>query len=281
MKSASKMTVNAILLMGFVIACSTSPTGRQQLKVVGQSEMAQMGAQSFAQIKKQQRVSKDPAVNSYVQCITDALVKAFKVKDAPKNLEVSVYEDAPERWEVRVFDDPSANAFALPGGYIGVHTGLLKVAQTPDQVAAVIGHEIGHVIADHGNERVSQNVLAQTGMSIASLVISGESQEGQLALAALGVGTQFGILLPYSRAHESEADILGIRYMAHAGFDPRASVELWKNMKKASGGAPPEFMSTHPNPDTRIERLEDEMSNSLKIYQNARNQGRSPNCRRP
>jgi predicted Zn-dependent protease len=160
-------------------------------------------------------------------------------------------------WEVVVFRDDSANAFALPGGKIGVHTGLLKVAQNQDQLAAVIGHEIAHVLAEHGKERVSEQLVAQGGMSLLSAVIGNpEDPRHGLLMGALGLGAQFGVLLPHSRAQESEADIVGLDYMAKAGFDPRQSVNLWQNMAAAGGGQQPEFMSTHPSHGTRIQNLQ-------------------------
>ena len=187
----------------------------------------------------------------------------------------------PSRWELQVFEDDSANAFALPGGKIGVHTGLLRVARTPGQLAAVLGHEVGHVLARHSNERVSQQLGAQLGLLTAGSLIGAISQTGspdqQLIYQALGVGTQLG-LLKFSRLQESEADGIGLELMAQAGFDPRESIELWKNMEHASQGQPPEFLSTHPSHGTRIADLSAGMPEAQQSWKRATSAGRQPRC---
>jgi predicted Zn-dependent protease len=207
--------------------------------------MSQLGAQSFEQMKQQQKISQDAKTNAYVQCVTNSITQHI-----PKQ--------GFDEWEVVVFESDQVNAFALPGGKIGVYTGLLKVAVNQDQLATVIGHEIAHVIADHSNERLSQTQLANTGLSITSVAL-GASEYAQyqgMTMAALGLGVQYGVILPYGRTQESEADIVGLRYMADAGFDPNQSVNLWQNMAKASGGnQPPELLSTHPSHNTRIQDL--------------------------
>jgi predicted Zn-dependent protease len=207
--------------------------------------MSQLGAQSFEQMKQQQKISQDAKTNAYVQCVTNSITQHI-----PKQ--------GFDEWEVVVFESDQVNAFALPGGKIGVYTGLLKVAVNQDQLATVIGHEIAHVIADHSNERLSQTQLANTGLSITSVAL-GASEYAQyqgMTMAALGLGVQYGVILPYGRTQESEADIVGLRYMADAGFDPNQSVNLWQNMAKASGGSqPPELLSTHPSHNTRIQDL--------------------------
>lgn len=230
------------VLLGLTAACAISPTGRRQLKLFSEDQMTQMGIQSFDAIKQEQTVSTDPAVNAYVGCVTDALRQVVDVR----------WQDD---WEVVVFQDPTANAFALPGRKIGVHTGLLKIARTQGQLAAVIGHEIGHVLAGHGNERVSQQAAAQAGMQAASIFVDPSTASGQTTMAALGIGAQYGVLLPFSRTHESEADSIGLDLMSRAGFDPAQAVELWKNMGAAGGQQPPEWTSTHPSHARRIEDL--------------------------
>lgn len=175
-----------------------------------------------------------------------------------------------------VFDSDQVNAFALPGGKIGVYTGLLNVAVNQDQLATVIGHEVAHVLADHSNERLSQSQLANTGLSITSVALgSSEYKQYQgMTMAALGLGVQYGVILPYGRTQESEADIVGLEYMAKAGFDPNQSVDLWKNMAKASGGnQPPELLSTHPSHSTRIKDLQ------TKITTLPRSNVAKPNCK--
>jgi predicted Zn-dependent protease len=185
----------------------------------------------------------------------------------------------PQHWEVEVFAEPSANAFALPGGKIGVHTGMLEVARTPDQLATVLAHEVAHVAAQHSNERLSRSSLAELGLGVAELMVGADTPARQQLMALLGLGTQVGVLLPFDRAQESEADLLGLQMMARAGFDPRGSVELWRAMEEAGGGAPPEFLSTHPSSATRIQQLQRAMPQALALYQRARERGRDPDCR--
>jgi len=250
------------------LACATSPTGRSQLKLFSDQDMAQLGSQSFQQLKQQQKVSNDAEINAYVQCVADALTQGL----------------APEwraGWEVVVFEDDSANAFALPGRRIGVHTGLLDVAQTPDQLASVMGHEVSHVQAHHGNERMSQQVAAQVGLAVAAATTDSDTTAGRATLAALGLGTQFGVLLPFSRSHESEADLLGLELMARSGFEPEQSVVLWQNMAAASGGQPPEWMSTHPSHRTRIEDLRTALPTAGALRNAAHENGRKPDCKPP
>ena len=250
-----------LALLLALAGCATSPTGRSQLLVLSASQMDAMGVQAFEQLRKEQPVENDPKINAYVNCIADAITAEVK--------------DQRTSWEVVVFKDDSPNAFALPGGKMGVHTGMLKVAENQHQLAAVLGHEVGHVLAQHSNERVSQQQLANIGLSVAGQV----GQLGAPAMQALGLGAQVGFLLPYSRLHESEADIIGVDLMARAGFDPRESVELWRNMGKQGGSKPPEFLSTHPSGTTRIDQLQSEMSKALPKFEKARRQGKSPQCK--
>jgi predicted Zn-dependent protease len=262
------LLVCAGVLLGLTLACAVSPTGRRQLKLFSEEQMATLGAQSFDTIKQDRTVSTDPATNRYVQCVTEALRQVVDPRWQ-------------SNWEVVVFEDPTANAFALPGRKIGVHTGLLRVARTPDQLAAVVGHEIGHVLAGHSNERVSQEYAAQAGLQIAASMTDPNTAMGQSTLAALGLGAEYGVLLPYSRAHESEADQIGVDLMAKAGFDPAQSVVLWENMQAASGQQTPEWMSTHPSNQTRIAALKALVPAAEAERQKARAAGRVPACTPP
>lgn len=253
-----------------LFACATSPTGRSQLTLFPESQMAQMGAASFTSMQESQKLDNNPRNATYVNCVVDALIPELNaIAPAMRSTQ----------WEVKIFAEDSANAFALPGGKIGVHTGMLKVAENQHQLASVIGHEIGHVWAKHSNERVSQGFLTQTGMQLAAVAAGDMTSEKQQLLGLLGVGAQVGIILPFSRKHESEADEIGLELMARAGFDPRQSVELWKNMQKAGSGSTPEFLSTHPGTDSRIRDLNAKMDRALKIYQQAQASGKRPNCR--
>lgn len=255
-----------------VTACAVSPTGRKQLAFIPDDQLTAMGAQAFSDIQKEEPVEKNPAIVGYVQCVADALIALPEVREVQ-----------PE-WEVTVFASDTVNAFALPGGKIGVYTGLLGVAENPSQLAAVMGHEVAHVLARHGNERMSQEVAVGQTMGLIEAWLSSGGGGGagqQVALAALGVGAKVGILLPFSRTHESEADAMGKSLMAKAGFDPRESVTLWQNMGKAGNGGTPEFLSTHPSHDTRIRDLQAGMDTAIALYEDARKAGRTPQCNRP
>jgi len=260
----------AITVIVLLTACATSPTGRSQLILIGDQQMNQMGITSFDELKTSQKISTNRKQKQYIECVSFAIINALPDQ----------WRD--NQWEVVVFEDDSANAFALPGGKIGVHTGLLKVAQTQSQLAAVLGHEVAHVLARHGAERVSLQMAAQTGLQVAD-VLSQQKIEGstgrQLLMAGLGLGAQVGVMLPFSREHENEADRFGLNLMAAAGFNPVESVQLWKNMAQASSGSrPPEFLSTHPEPENRIIKLSSYMDYAIEIQQQARRNGLNPQC---
>jgi predicted Zn-dependent protease len=263
-----KKWLSAITLC-LVTACAVSPTGRKQLLLMGNNDVAQMGLSSFQQIKQKERVSSDPIQNHYVQCVAQAITQAIPAQYANTN---------PGEWEVVVFDSKEVNAFALPGGRIGVYTGLLKVAKNQDQLAAVIGHEVSHVLAQHSNERLSQSQVANMGMAAADSILKNSATKAP-AMAALGMGVQYGVLMPYSRAHETEADVLGLQLMAIAGFNPKESVSLWQNMAAASNGqAPMEILSTHPSDQTRINKLQSLIPQVMPMYQQAQAGGAHPQC---
>lgn len=253
------------------LACATSPTGRMQIITESEATMAQMGIAAFEEIKAERTRSDNAAQRRLVQCVADSITNVLRPEDMNGVLVQS--------WQTELFEDESANAFALPGGRMGVHTGLLDVTESPAQLAAVMGHEVGHVLARHGAERVSSGKLSTFGMGVAQIWASGNPEGRADILQALGVGVQLG-MLKYSRTHESEADEIGLMLMARAGFDPREAVALWQNMGRASGGAaPPEFLSTHPSGTTRIAELREAMPRAMEKYEEARAAGRRPSCR--
>ncbi|GLP97088.1 M48 family metallopeptidase [Paraferrimonas sedimenticola] len=246
-------------------ATHTSPTGRGQMLLFSEAQMNQMGEQSFEQIKKQEKVSTDPKATAYVNCIANAIIKELPTQ---------------QQWETVTFDSEQLNAFALPGGHIGVYTGLMKAATNQHQLAAVIGHEIGHVLARHGNEQVSRGQLSSAGLQIANIALQGQTPvEREMAMTALGAGLQLGLMLPFSRAQETESDEIGAELMARAGFNPAEAITLWENMGKLSGGAPPELLSTHPSSSTRIQDLRNLQAKVQPIYESARAAGKRPNCK--
>lgn len=252
----------SVLATCLLSACVTSPTGRSQLVFMPDAQINQMGLQAFDNLKKQKPISTSSKYNQLANCIAGAIT-----------------QETGGNWEIVVFEDASPNAFALPGNKIGVHTGMLALVDNQDQLAAVIGHEIGHVLARHSNERASQEFAVSQGMGIIQAVSAPQTALGQTALGMLGIGAQYGILMPYSRTHESEADMIGVDLMAKAGFDPRQSIGLWQKMEQASKGQQPiEFMSTHPSNSTRIQQLEQHMPQAMGLFQQAQAQGKQPRC---
>lgn len=256
----------ACALLPLLAACATSPTGRNQLMLVSDSQIQQMGITSFNEMRKAGKFAKAPRERAYATCVADALIG---VLPAPWNS---------NKWEVQIIDDDTPNAFALPGGRIGVNKGMFKIATDENQLAVVLGHELSHVVARHGAERVSDNMATQLGVTAASAYGATRGMDPNAMQALLGVGSQVGILLPFSRAQESEADVMGQRVMAEAGFNPKAAVTLWQKMDKASGGSGNSFLSTHPSPGQRISRLDSGAAQLMPVYEKARRNGHKPSC---
>ncbi|MDI4659498.1 MULTISPECIES: M48 family metallopeptidase [Cobetia] len=248
-------------------ACASSPLGRSQLTLYSDQELEKMGEASFSKYQQELPVV-EGRQDAYVSCVADAVTAKV-----PASYGIS-------GWQVKVFEDESANAFALPGGYIGVNTGLLEVAENQDQLATVIGHEIAHVLARHANERVSTQSLTSAGLSLTQALAGLEGTGGDQLMGLLGMGAEYGVLKPFSRSHESEADLLGLDLMAEAGFDPRASIKLWANMNAAGGAQPPVWMSTHPSDEQRMAALNERLETALPTYQQARAAGEKPDCNR-
>lgn len=269
------MRLGSFRILGFlwvalgVAACSTTMTGRRQLTLIDDDRMDAMGLAAFASLKQQGKLSEDVMVNEYVQCIAKAVLEVIPKGVGPKG----------NKWEALVFDDPTPNAFALPGGKIGVHTGMLDVATTPGQLAAVLGHEVAHVLLRHGNERMSQAILADTAISASSVAAGAAAPEYQrMIVGGLGVGAQYGVLLPFSRKHEVEADQVGQIFMAQAGFYPAEAITLWQRMAEAGNEAPEQWQSTHPSDETRIARLRRNLPKAMRAYEKARAAGKDPMC---
>lgn len=253
----------------FLSACGTSPTGRHQLLLFPEAQVARMGETAYTQMRQKEPIVENSPLSRYVTCVANAVTAVVPAPEGGGN------------WEVTVFQGNDINAFALPGGKIGVYAGLLQAAQTPAQLAAVIGHEIAHVQAHHANARLSAQYATETGLALIQALGEGTAAEGRQAMALLGLGVQVGVLLPFSRSQETEADILGLRYMAQAGFDPNAAVTLWQNMARLSGPRPPALLSTHPAGEQRIRTLSENTPQVLPLYRQAQAAGRSPACRPP
>lgn len=268
---SKKMIATAIALAVTVTSsCATSPSGRKQLTLFSADEVAQVGAASFEELKKTQPISKDAALNRYVQCVANQVTA-----QVPKDVHSG-------SWEVVVFESEQVNAFALPGGKIGVYTGILNVARDQHQLAAIIGHEVAHVIANHSNERMSSQAVTQAGLGLTQQMLGGVKPETQtMILGSLSIGAQYGILMPYSRSHEAEADVIGQELMAQSGFKPESAVYLWQNMAALGQSAPPELLSSHPSNETRIEGLSNYLSTTQPLYENRKKLGNLPQCIKP
>lgn len=243
-----------------VIGCATNPyTGEQQLMLVSREEAAQMGLQARNEVLKKQNVTKDPR---YTGPVISAGTRITSLSGLPN------YD-----WEFNVIKDDTLNAFALPGGYTFIYTGLWELANGSEaELAAVIGHEIAHIIARHGSERMSLGMASQLGKQLAATALGGGSQMSNLFMVAYDVGASVGVILPYSREHELEADEIGTKLMARAGYDPRNALKFWKKMaaQKDGGGGQPAFLSTHPATNARINHLESLMPEAMELYRQAR-----------
>lgn len=260
--------LSVVMIAATMTACETNPyTGRRQLLMTSVAQEMDLGAQAYNQVKSDPKVSlsQDPRETEPVKRVAARIIEAAKR---------SKYAEMAKQfqWEVTVIkDDKTMNAFALPGGKIAVYTGIFPVAKTEAGLAAVMGHEVVHALARHGAERMSQGQLTNAALQVAGAAIGASGSSpllSQTAMAALGAGAQVGVLLPFSRSHESEADYIGILLAADAGYDPRESVHLWERMEQLSGGGgPSEFLSTHPGHDTRIQQLKKWMPEALALYQ--------------
>ena len=258
-----------LLLNILIVGCQTNPyTQRSQLLLMPSGQMNQMGAAQYSAVLQDPKVviSKDPKEIEPVKRVAARIIEAAKR---------SKYGDVAKAfdWEVTVIkDDNTKNAWALPGGKIAVYTGIFPMAKNEAGLAAIMGHEVVHALAEHGGERMSQGLVAQFGMTAAAIVLSTQGQNpalNALAMQAMGLGVQTGVLLPFSRKHESEADYIGILLAGDAGYDPREAIHIWERMAAASDGAPPEFLSTHPAHETRIADLTKWMPEAMELYEKA------------
>lgn len=252
--SRRRFMVALVGVSGTVLVAGCDETGIG-LNLVPEEQVRQLSLESWQRIKADTRRSDNARYQQIADRVAADILRAGG-------------ED-PGAWEVVVFEGEEANAFALPGGKIGVFEGMFRYAENEDQLAAVIGHEIGHNQAEHAHERLSTQAATDVGLQLISTALQlGNIGYANEIAALLGAGAQYGVILPYGRSQELEADKIGLRNMAQAGYDPRASIELWQNMKRA-GATPPGFLSTHPAPDARIEALRELMPQALEIYQGA------------
>jgi predicted Zn-dependent protease len=230
--------VAATAVVGVAAACTTPnpETGRDQFIIVDEAQLQQASMQAWAQMRQQVPLWNNPAAQRRLETVGRRIVNAAGRGN--------------QNWEFALFNSDQKNAFVLPGGQVGFYRGLYEISERDDWMATVLGHEVGHVTGRHAAERYSREVATQTALQVAGTQIN-----SQLAMAALGLGAQVGVSLPFSREQEAEADILGLRYMRAAGYDVREAIPFWQRMQGGGGSRPPEFLSTHPDPDNRIQRI--------------------------
>ncbi len=258
--------LGAVALAIGLAACATVPiTGRRQLSLIPDSQMNAMSFSQYDQVLKESSLSKDAAATEQVRRvgkrIQGAVERYFQQQGQSQQL-------AGYAWDFNLIDSKEVNAWCMPGGKVAFYTGILPVCKDDVGIAVVMGHEVAHAIARHGGERMSQELAVQLGgVALSEAMKSKPEQTRNLWLSAFGAGTQVGVLLPFSRQHESEADRMGLIFMAMAGYDPREAPKFWERMAASGGSAPPEWMSTHPSDETRIRQLNEHLAEALQYYQ--------------
>jgi predicted Zn-dependent protease len=254
-----------VVLVFLFISCSTVPlTGRKQLNLIPSTTMLSMSFQEYGDFLKSNKLSTDKAATAMVQRVGSNIAKGVEKYFAEKGMSNELKGYA---WEFHLVESNEVNAWCMPGGKVVVYTGILPVTKDETGLAVVLGHEISHAVAEHGNERMSQGLLAQFGgMALEAALDKKPEQTKALWMTAFGVGAQVGVLLPFSRTQESEADRLGLIFMAMAGYNPQAAVTFWERMAAQGGGKPPEFLSTHPSDQTRINDIKKELPEALQYY---------------
>jgi predicted Zn-dependent protease len=255
-----------LTLFLFLLACETVPiTGRQQLSLIPAGEISAMSLNAYEDFLSKHDVIEGTTESKMVKRVGSRIQNAVEKYFADHNMadRLKGYN-----WEFNLVKDPSVNAWAMPGGKVVVYTGILPVAGGEEGLAVVMGHEISHAVAGHGNERMSQGLLTQLGgVALSAALTQYPAQTQQIFMTAFGVGTQVGVLLPYSRLQESEADHLGLIFMAMAGYDPHVAVDFWQRMSsEKKGGAPPQFLSTHPSDQSRIENIKKLIPEAMTYY---------------
>ena len=253
----------ACLFLSAILGCATVPdSGRSQLRLISADQELKLGIAEFSKLKQSTPISRDAAQRAMLERVGNRIARVAPLPDAA--------------WEFVLFDQPDqANAFCLPGGKVGVYSGILPITRDETGLATVVGHEVAHAVARHGAERASEQLLIQAGGQILDVVVASRSPQWRGAvLGAYGIGSEVGVTLPHSRSQELEADYLGILYMARAGYDPRQAIAFWKRFsayqEQQGGGKPMEFLSTHPLDETRVKALEERMPQALAEYEKRR-----------
>lgn len=243
-----------LLFVVVVVGCVTTPeTGRRAFIITSESEESQMGTSAYREVLKNEKISNNVFWNAILQRVGKHISQAANKPDY--------------QWEFRLIESTEANAFCLPGGKVAVYTGILKVAKNEAGLAAIIGHEVAHATARHGGQRITIALGTQLGLAALSEVIGGQdSDQKKMLMAALGIGANVGAILPFSRANESEADEIGLIYMARAGYDPSEAPRFWERFARVGGASPIEFLSTHPGSEQRKNSLLSQLPRAQKIY---------------
>ena len=264
-KAALKILIIVVII--FTESCNTVPvTGRKQVSLMPESQLIALSLTNYSDFmsthQKSTNTEQTKMVKEVGQNIANAVTTFLKSKG--KESLIDGYQ-----WEYNLVEDPQPNAWCMPGGKIVIYTGILPYTKDAAGLSVVMGHEVAHAVARHGNERMSHQIVAQYGAQVLSQFISEKPEETQILFQqAYGLGAQYGVMLPYSRLHETEADKMGLIFMAIAGYNPQTAVEFWERMSKSGGQKPPEIMSTHPSDETRINTLKEFMPEALKHYKN-------------
>lgn len=256
---------SALILLSFMAGCATVPiTGRKQFNLISDGEMNAMSFQQYDQVIAESQLSTDPEATAMIEQVGRRIQHAVEkyFADNGQSSYLKGYE-----WEFHLIASDQMNAWCMPGGKVAFYTGILPVCQDETGVAVVMGHEIAHAIAKHGSERMShQLALEMGGVAFSEAVGSQPEETRALYMTAFAIGAQYGAMLPFSRQHESEADHMGLIFMAMAGYDPQQAPIFWERMSAGGGEKPPEFMSTHPADATRIRQLNEHMAEAMAVY---------------
>jgi len=270
MSQYSRRSIIVMLLPVLLLAaCATVPiTGRRSLNIVPAATINAMSFEQYSQFLDAHELSDDAGQMAMVKRVGRKIQRAVEEYFAASGMadHLEGYD-----WEFNLIEDSLVNAWCMPGGKVVVYTGILPVCRDESGLAVVVGHEIAHAVANHGNERMSQGLLVNFGgMALSKALEEKPAATQELFMLAFGVGANVGVLLPYSRLHESEADHLGLIFMAMAGYDPRVAVDFWQRMAAEGGASPPEFLSTHPSDATRVENLKELIPEAMDYYEKGR-----------
>jgi len=255
--SSSQKRISAITFLASLlfIACVKIPeTGHSVLLLTSPGMENQLGQDGYKEVLSKAKLNKDPRLNDILKRVGARIASQTGRSDY--------------KWEYVLIESKEQNAWCMPGGKIAVYTGILPMMADEAGMATVLGHEVAHATLRHAGQRISQGMLMNLGLSMAE-VSMGNSQHKNTILGLLGAGATVGVILPYGRGHETEADLVGLKYMAKAGYDPRQSVAFWQRFSRSSGGAPPEFLSTHPGAATRIRDLQHRLPEAIPLYENS------------